>query len=465
MTLMRADKLLASAGVGTRTEVKKIIKAGRFKRDEVPVRNPEEKLDPETMKLTLDDRPFCFAENEYWVLNKPAGVLSATEDRRHETVISYMGLQRKGLAPCGRLDIDTEGLLLVTDDGALVHRLLAPSKRVPKQYEVHYTGTLPPDAAAQIAAGMTLEDGTRFLPGQLDTSDNPALLTIFEGKFHEVKRMFAALGCPVEKLRRLSMGPLRLSNLGLKTGEFRKLSPAEESSLLAFAAAGNAEVPFSFEAYDAVIFDLDGTLVDSMGHWKEIDRIYLARFGIEAPENLSQLLGGMGIGEVADYFQRHFHIPDSKEKMLRDWEELSMERYAKDTPLKPGVLPFLRELRRRKCKLAIATSNARPMVDAVLKAHGIASYFDAIVVGTDVEKGKPNPEIYLRAAERLGAEPSRCAVFEDLPEGIQAGQRAGMRVYAVEDSFSEPLRAEKMQLAFAMIKDYRELWQTKENTR
>ena len=142
-----------------------------------------------------------------------------------------------------------------------------------------------------------------------------------------------------------------------------------------------------------------------------------------------------------------------------------MERYAKDTPLKPGVLPFLRELRRRKRKLAIATSNARPMVDAVLKAHGIASYFDAIVVGTDVEKGKPNPEIYLRAAERLGAEPSRCAVFEDLPEGIQAGQRAGMRVYAVEDSFSEPLRAEKMQLAFAMIKDYRELWQTKENTR
>ena len=120
MTLMRADKLLASAGVGTRTEVKKIIKAGRLKRDEIPVRNPEEKLDPDTMHLTLDDTPFCFAANEYWVLSKPAGVLSATEDRRHETVISYMGLQRKGLAPCGRLDIDTEGLLLVTDDGALV---------------------------------------------------------------------------------------------------------------------------------------------------------------------------------------------------------------------------------------------------------------------------------------------------------------------------------------------------------
>ena len=210
MSLMRADKLLASAGIGTRSEVKKIIRAGRLKCDEIPVKSPEEKLDPETMNLTLDGVPFGFSDKEYWVLNKPAGVLSATEDKRHETVISYMGLQRKGLAPCGRLDIDTEGLLLITDDGALVHKLLAPSKKVPKQYEVHYSGVLPPDAAARIAKGLELSDGTRFLPGQLDSAGNPALLTIFEGKFHEVKRMFAALGCPVEKLRRLSMGPLSL---------------------------------------------------------------------------------------------------------------------------------------------------------------------------------------------------------------------------------------------------------------
>lgn len=464
MTFMRADKLLAAAGVGTRTEVKKIIRAGRFKRDDIPIQNPQEKLDPETMQLTLDGAPFDFAAKEYWILNKPAGVLSATEDRRHETVISYMGLQRKGLVPCGRLDIDTEGLLLVTDDGALVHRLLAPSQQVSKQYEVHYTGHLPPDAAARIAAGITLEDGTCLLPGQLDVAENPALLTIFEGKFHEVKRMFAALGCPVEKLRRLSMGPLRLSDLGLKTGEFRKLSPAEERCLLDFAAK-RGMARFAFEDYDAVIFDLDGTLVDSMGHWKEIDRIYLARFGIKAPENLSQLLGGMGIGEVAEYFQKHFHIPDNKDKMLRDWEELSIDRYAKDTPMKPGALPFLQELKRQKLKLAIATSNARPMVDAVLRAHGIADYFDAIITGTDVEKGKPDPEVYLKAAERLGTVPSRCAVFEDLPEGIQAGLSAGMRVYAVEDSFSASCREEKLQLAFAMIRDYRELWQKKEEAK
>ena len=345
MSLMRADKLLASAGIGTRSEVKKIIRAGRLKCDEIPVKSPEEKLDPETMNLTLDGAPFGFSDKEYWVLNKPAGVLSATEDKRHETVISYMGLQRKGLAPCGRLDIDTEGLLLITDDGALVHKLLAPSKKVPKQYEVHYSGVLPPDAAARIAKGLELSDGTRFLPGQLDSAGNPALLTIFEGKFHEVKRMFAALGCPVEKLRRLSMGPLSLSALKLAPGEFRKLSTEEERCLLAYAEQDRESALFSFTDYDAVIFDLDGTLADSMGHWAEIDRIYLKRYGIDAPENLSLILGGRGIGEVADYFKEVFGIPDSKEKMLRDWEELSIERYANDTALKPGVLPFLKELR------------------------------------------------------------------------------------------------------------------------
>ena len=235
--------------------------------------------------------------------------------------------------------------------------------------------------------------------------------------------------------------------------------------MLAYAEQGSASAPFSFADYDAVIFDLDGTLADSMGHWAEIDRIYLERFGIEAPENLSQVLGGRGIGEVADYFKEVFGIPDSKEQMLRDWEELSIERYANDTALKPGVLPFLAELKRRRIKMAIATSNARPMVDAVLEAHGIDRYFDVIVSGTDVEKGKPHPEIYLKAAAKSGVIPERCAVFEDLPEGIQAGLSAGMRVYAVEDEFSASYREEKAQLAFAMIKDYRELWQTKEETR
>jgi len=277
--------------------------------------------------------------------------------------------------------------------------------------------------------------------------------------------MFAALGCPVEKLRRLSMGPLSLSALKLAPGEFRKLSTEEERCLLAYAEQDRESALFSFTDYDAVIFDLDGTLADSMGHWAEIDRIYLKRYGIDAPENLSLILGGRGIGEVADYFKEVFGIPDSKEKMLRDWEELSIERYANDTALKPGVLPFLKELKRRRIKMAIATSNARPMVDAVLEAHGIDRYFDVIVSGTEVEKGKPHPEMSAPPAAESGVNPERCAVFEDLPEGIQAGLSAGMRVYAVEDEFSAPYHEEKAQLAFAMIKDYRELWQTKEETR
>ena len=227
MSEMRADRFLSISGICTRSEAKKVIRAGRLKKNGMPVMKPEEKVDPSEDELHLDGERLYHEEHEYWALNKPSGIISATEDPRHETVISYMGLKRKNMAPCGRLDIDTEGLLLVTDDGALVHRLLAPSSHVDKVYEVSYEGTLPEDAVQQLAAGLVLEDGTKCLPAELIGCGNPAELVLREGKFHQVKRMFAALGCPVIYLRRTAFGPLLLEKMDLQPGEFRKLKTEE----------------------------------------------------------------------------------------------------------------------------------------------------------------------------------------------------------------------------------------------
>ena len=228
---MRADRFLSVSGFCTRSEAKKVIRAGRLKKNGTAVTRPEEKVDPAADELLLDGELICHEEYEYWVLNKPAGIISATEDPRHETVISYMGLKRRNMAPCGRLDIDTEGLLLVTDDGALVHRLLAPASHVDKVYEVSYEGTLPADAEKRLREGLVLEDGTKCLPAELLDSSNPAALVLREGKFHQVKRMFAALGCPVTHLRRTAFGPLVLEEMGLEQGEFWKLT-AEETERL-----------------------------------------------------------------------------------------------------------------------------------------------------------------------------------------------------------------------------------------
>ncbi len=460
---MRADKLLTTIGFGSRSEVKKIIKAGRLLKNGVPVQRPEEKLRPERDQLLLDGAPLRYEEYEYWVLNKPAGILTATEDRRRETVISYMGMSRKGMSPCGRLDLDTEGLLLVTDDGALIHRLLSPARHVDKTYAVHYDGVLPSDAPERFRRGIPLEDGTPCMPAVLRNIQNAdkrgtALLTLQEGKFHQVKRMFQAFGCTVTHLKRLSMGPLSLEALRLGAGAYRQLTPEEVLMLKRFSQGETktAVLP-SPQDFSACIFDLDGTLVDSMWMWHDIDRRYLARFGLSYPEDLQLKIAGMSFPEVAVYFKEHFRITDSLDTMMRDWEEMSVETYRTSVPLKAGAAEMLRFLKDQGIRTAIATSNATRMVDAVLEALNIRSFFPVIVTASEVGAGKPKPDIYLEAARRLSVAPEHCLVFEDIPEGICAGKSAGMTVCAVRDDFSAPLEAVKRELADFLISDYREL--------
>ena len=229
--MMRLDRFLAEMGEGTRGQIRDMAKKGRIAVNGVPEKRTERKIDPESDRVTVDGRPVLYAEFEYYMLNKPQGVVSATEDRLHTTAVELITERKRGdLFPVGRLDIDTEGLMLITNDGELAHRLLSPRKHVDKRYLAVLEGELPKDAARRFSEGIVLEDGTKTLPADLVKADAAAdeavIVTIREGKFHQVKRMFEALGCRVTYLKRLSMGSLKLDER-LKPGEYRPLTEEE----------------------------------------------------------------------------------------------------------------------------------------------------------------------------------------------------------------------------------------------
>lgn len=208
----------------------------------------------------------------------------------------------------------------------------------------------------------------------------------------------------------------------------------------------------------AVIFDLDGSLVDSMWIWRDIDIEYLGKFGIPLPENLQHEIEGMSFSETAVYFKEHFNIPDSIEQMKEDWNRMAWDKYLHEVPLKEGVADFLSGCRDRGILLGIATSNSRELVENIADVHGFHNTFQCIMTGCDVAHGKPFPDIYLAVAEQLSVKPENCLVFEDIIPGIQAGKSAGMRVCAVDDDYSIADKAEKEALADYYIMDFRGLW-------
>ncbi len=231
----RIDKLLSSTGRWSRREVKDLMRQGRVRLDGRPVSRPEEKADPASACLTVDgDRVDC-SPYVYIMLHKPAGLLSATEDRDQPTVLDLLppALRRRGLFPVGRLDKDTTGLLLLTDDGALAHRLLSPRSHVDKVYLAQVEGRVDQADREALAAGLVLGDGLRCLPAGLEPvgDGSSCLVTLREGKYHQVKRMLAARGKPVLALHRLSMGPLTLDE-GLNPGNWRLLTAGERDKLM-----------------------------------------------------------------------------------------------------------------------------------------------------------------------------------------------------------------------------------------
>ena len=208
----------------------------------------------------------------------------------------------------------------------------------------------------------------------------------------------------------------------------------------------------------AVLFDLDGTLVDSMGMWGEIDRSYLGRFGIPVPEKFQQSIEGKSIRETADYYREAFpSIPHSQEEMIEEWHRMAFSWYAEKSELKPGAYEFIRFCREAGLLLGIATSNSTPLLNAALAHMAVGDYFSSLKTGDIHLPGKPAPDIYLACAKELAVLPENCLVFEDVPKGILAGKAAGMRVIAVDDHDSPEVREEKVSLADAYIQDFKEL--------
>ena len=207
----------------------------------------------------------------------------------------------------------------------------------------------------------------------------------------------------------------------------------------------------------AVIFDLDGTLVDSMWMWKAIDIEYLGRRNLECPEDLQKKIEGMSFSETAAYFKERFHLPDSLEEIKAEWTRMSLDKYKHQVPLKPGAGHFLQLLKEHGIPMGIATSNGQAMVDGVLDSLGIRPFFQTVATACEVKAGKPAPDIYLFVAEKLGVKPENCLAFEDVPAGIQAGKAAGMTVIAMADEFSRHMEAEKRRLADFWAEDFNQV--------
>ena len=234
MAQERLDKLLSSTGRWSRKEVKDLVRQGRVLADGAPIRRPEEKFDPVVTTIHVDGQEVDCAPFVYVMMHMPEGLLSATEDKKQPTVLDLLPehLRRRGLFPVGRLDKDTTGLLLLTDDGPLGHDLLSPKKHVDKVYLARVDGRIDETDVAALAEGLVLGDGLHCLPAGLKPlgDGTSCLVTLREGKYHQVKRMLAARGKPVLTLKRLSMGPLSLDE-GLKPGEWRLLNAQELAAL------------------------------------------------------------------------------------------------------------------------------------------------------------------------------------------------------------------------------------------
>lgn len=453
--MIRLDKYLCDAGIGTRSEVKRLIKKGLVTVDGEICTSAEQKIEENTAAVTCQGKQALYRKYIYFMFYKPEGVVSATEDKREKTVLDLLREKweeketspfPKGLFPVGRLDKDSEGLLLITNDGGLAHDLLSPKKHVVKTYEVTTEKPLHADEILTLECGVDIGDEKPTLPAKITGQpDGKIHLSIMEGRFHQVKRMLRAVGNQVIHLKRLRMGTIYLDE-ALVPGEYRPLTKEETESL-------KDRLP-SLQGIEAVIFDVDGSLVDSMWMWKRIDQEFLGRFGIPLPDTLQAEIEGWSFYETAVYFKKRFSLPVSVEEIMAAWNEMAWEKYEKEVPLKPGAKEFIQLCQKKGIKMGIATSNSRELMMTVERVHGLTGYISCIRTGSEVQKGKPEPDIYLAVAESLQVKPEKCLVFEDLPAGILAGKRAGMKVCAVQDAYSMESDKEKRRLADYYMVDF-----------
>ena len=235
--MMRLDKFLCETGFGTRSQVKELLKKGQVTVNGVAAKKPEQKIDEHKDQITCQGKIASYEKYVYYMLHKPAGVVSATEDKREKTVLDLLKSEdrRDGIFPVGRLDKDTEGFLLLTDDGDLAHRLLSPRKHVDKTYYAKIAGSVTEAHIERFREGLDIGDEKKTLPAMLEIlASEPEIseirITIHEGRFHQIKRMFEAVGCKVTYLKRLSMGAVALDET-LAPGDYRPLNEKERELL------------------------------------------------------------------------------------------------------------------------------------------------------------------------------------------------------------------------------------------
>ena len=235
--MMRLDKFLCETGFGTRSQVKELLKKGQVTVNGVAAKKPEQKIDEHKDRITCQGKMASYEKYVYYMLHKPAGVVSATEDKREKTVLDLLKSEdrRDGIFPVGRLDKDTEGFLLLTDDGDLAHRLLSPRKHVDKTYYAKIAGSVTEAHIERFREGLDIGDEKKTLPAMLEIlASEPEIseirITIHEGRFHQVKRMFEVVGCKVIYLKRLSMGAVALDET-LAPGDYRPLNEKERELL------------------------------------------------------------------------------------------------------------------------------------------------------------------------------------------------------------------------------------------
>lgn len=237
MAQMRLDRFFSSQQILSRREIRPLLRAGLIRVNGVEAHSPDEKVDPLRDVISLRGERVIYKPYLYLMLNKPRGVVSATEDRTHTTVLDLVppALWRDGLFPAGRLDRDTTGFVLLTDDGDFAHAMLSPRQHVPKTYEVRLDGALLPEARRRLEAGIALADGELCRPAELTLlEDGPEPLwqiVLHEGKYHQIKRMFGVVGLGVNALRRIGIGGLSLDP-DLKEGEVRELATEEVEKIL-----------------------------------------------------------------------------------------------------------------------------------------------------------------------------------------------------------------------------------------
>ena len=457
---MRLDRLLSEMNIGTRSQIKDYVRQKRVQVNGIVAQKADQQVQPEVDQISFDGKPISFESFQYYMLNKPQEVVSATKDKLSDTVLSLLPKDhRSDLFPVGRLDKDTEGLLLISNDGALSHQLLSPKKHVWKTYLVQLAKPIGTKELQALEEGVDIGDETPTLPAiavvPRERNDGAWLrLTIHEGRFHQVKRMLEAVGNEVIYLKRLRFGPLLLDP-GLSQGECRKLTSDEIRRLKEYRSLAT-EKHEMLRDVKAVIFDLDGSLIDSMWVWTRIDEEYLDMkgFGNVDREALRVQIEGMTFHETAVFFKEHFSMPDDIEKIKADWSKMAWDKYEKEVLLKPGALEFLNGCKKLQIRLGIATSNSRELSECVLKANLVKNMFDTIVTGSEVSKGKPDPDIYLKAARQLNVDPKDCLVFEDTLAGVMAGKNAGMKVCSVADKHSENTLSERQKVADYSVEDF-----------